>query len=132
MHHADWLAWAPHAWTARSVGALPNADYWKMAIYFGALLLAYLLFSLPMSYLKHNKVDWVNTEELKWVLGCWWLALVVMAVRHGPWVSPAILWLPCFTGAGPTAGVVTIKTPPFRLIFDPHAPALAMPAVSSS
>jgi hypothetical protein len=47
------------------VGELPNSDYWKIAIYFGVVLAVYLLFSLPMSYIKHNQVDYVNTEELK-------------------------------------------------------------------
>ena len=73
---SGWLVGGPAGWLcvpvvtlpACSVAALPNADYWKIGLYFGVLLLAWLLFSLPMSYLKHSMVDWVNTEELKWVL----------------------------------------------------------------
>jgi hypothetical protein len=31
----------------------------------GILAAFYLLFSLPMSYIKHYHRDWKNTEELK-------------------------------------------------------------------
>jgi hypothetical protein len=47
------------------VGALPNSEYWKIGTYFGIVLAVYLLFSLPMSYIKHSQIDYVNTEELK-------------------------------------------------------------------
>ena len=51
-----------------SVGALNNEDYWKTAIYFGVVALVYLLFSLPMSYIRHSRVDYTAAEELKWVV----------------------------------------------------------------
>ena len=55
----------PSCLIACSVGALPNSDYWKIGAYFGGVLAVYLLFSLPMSYIKHSQIDYVNTEELK-------------------------------------------------------------------
>ena len=71
---------------ACSVGALPKAEYWKIGFYFGLLVVVYLLFSLPMSYIRHSRVDYTNAEELKLVppvgacgvlklsAGCWcWL-----------------------------------------------------------
>ena len=48
---------------ACSTGALNNRDFWKTAIYFGVILVVYLLFSLPMSYIRHSRVDY--TEEMK-------------------------------------------------------------------
>lgn len=35
-----------------SVGALPSNEYWKIGVFFGGLLVFFLLFSLPMSYIK--------------------------------------------------------------------------------
>lgn len=40
---------------------------WRVGAWFGASLLFYLLFSLPMSYLKRNMLDHVNAEQMKWV-----------------------------------------------------------------
>jgi len=34
-----------------------------------AALLFFLLVSRPLSYIKQSSVDWVNAEELRWVLG---------------------------------------------------------------
>lgn len=51
-----------------SVGALPTEDYREVGIYFGAAVLFYLLVSLPMTYIKQSAFDWVNAEELRWVL----------------------------------------------------------------
>ena len=51
-----------------SVGALPTTEYWKIGIYFALLMLIYLLFSLPMSYIRHSRVDYTAAEELKWVV----------------------------------------------------------------
>jgi hypothetical protein len=48
-----------------SVGSLPRTEYWKIAIYFGIVVLLYLLFSLPMSYIKHSRADRADAEELK-------------------------------------------------------------------
>jgi hypothetical protein len=47
------------------MAALPQTEYWKIGTYFGVVLAVYLLFSLPMSYIKHSQIDYVNTEELK-------------------------------------------------------------------
>ncbi len=52
-----------------SVGALPTNDYEEVGWFYGAALLFYLLVSLPLSYIKQSSVDWVNAEELRWVLG---------------------------------------------------------------
>jgi len=48
-----------------SVGALPTGDYWKIGTYFVATCTVYLLYALPMSYIKHSRVDWTNKDELK-------------------------------------------------------------------
>ena len=37
----------------------------QVGTYFLVLLAVYLLYSLPMSYIKHSRVDYVNTGELK-------------------------------------------------------------------
>lgn len=50
------------------MGALPTEDYREVGIYFGAAVLFYLLVSLPMTYIKQSAFDWVNAEELRWVL----------------------------------------------------------------
>ena len=55
----------PVCLSACSLAALPQTEYWKIGVYFGAVLAVYLLFSLPMSYIKHSQIDYVNTEELK-------------------------------------------------------------------
>ncbi|PSC68357.1 cationic amino acid transporter 1-like [Micractinium conductrix] len=68
--HVPWWAmpWLPSAailLVLFSIGALPDSDFWKVGVYFLIVLGVYLLFSLPMSYIKHSRVDYVNTEELK-------------------------------------------------------------------
>lgn len=50
---------------ARSVGALPNSAFWRTGLYFLVLLVVYLLFSLPMSYIKHSRVDRAASEDVK-------------------------------------------------------------------
>ncbi len=35
-----------------------------VGVWFGVSLAFYLLFSLPMSYIKHRKLDYVNTEQV--------------------------------------------------------------------
>lgn len=54
---------------ACSVGTLPRAEYWKVGFYFVGLLLVYLLYSLPMSYIKHSRVDSNADEDLRWARG---------------------------------------------------------------
>jgi hypothetical protein len=49
----------------RSVGSLENSVYIYMAIYLVGLLAFYVLYALPMSYIKHYKLDADNTEQLK-------------------------------------------------------------------
>ncbi|KAL4458381.1 hypothetical protein ABPG75_013246 [Micractinium tetrahymenae] len=79
-HVPRWLMpWLPStaiAITWFSIGALPDADYWKSGAFFGGVLLFYLLFSLPMSYIKHSRVDstaadGLNIVELTFVGGQW-------------------------------------------------------------
>ena len=59
-----------------SLGALPVSEYWKVGVYMGVLLSYYLLYSLPMSYIKHSRVDYVNTDELK---------VVELVLQDGEW-----------------------------------------------
>ena len=42
----------------------PCRDYWKSSAFFGAILLFYLLFSLPMSYIKHSRVDRTAADDV--------------------------------------------------------------------
>jgi hypothetical protein len=49
----------------RSIGTLSTENYIEAAIFFGIVLVFYFLFSLPMSYIKHYKLDFVNAEQLK-------------------------------------------------------------------
>ncbi|KAI7840220.1 hypothetical protein COHA_006002 [Chlorella ohadii] len=68
--HVPWwmMPWLPSTAIGMCifcVGALPSNEYWKIGVFFGGLLVFFLLFSLPMSYIKHNRVDFVNAEELK-------------------------------------------------------------------
>lgn len=39
--------------------------YYKIGVYNLVVLVVYFLFSLPMSYIKHYKLDFVNTEQMK-------------------------------------------------------------------
>ncbi len=39
--------------------------YWIFAGWLGGVLLVYLVFSLPMSYIKHYKLDYVHTEQMR-------------------------------------------------------------------
>jgi hypothetical protein len=60
-----WLSLLPLR--ACSVGALNNHDdFWKCAVFFTVMLAVYLLYSLPMSYIKHSRVDSSADEDLRW------------------------------------------------------------------
>ncbi|EFN53780.1 hypothetical protein CHLNCDRAFT_58448 [Chlorella variabilis] len=48
-----------------NVAALPNSGYWNIGIFYGGALAFYLVFSLPMSYVKHSRVDYASNEDLK-------------------------------------------------------------------
>lgn len=50
------------------MGALPTEDYEEVGIFYGAAVCFYLFVSLPLSYIKQSASDWVNAEELRWVL----------------------------------------------------------------
>ncbi|KAL4419847.1 hypothetical protein ABPG75_006945 [Micractinium tetrahymenae] len=80
FHVPSWLMpWLPSLalqLLVFSVAALPNADFWYLGAFFGAALLFYLLFSLPMSYIKHSRLDPqqgddINIVELTFADGRW-------------------------------------------------------------
>lgn len=48
----------------RSLAALPNSGYWKIGAYFCGAAAFYILFSLPMSYVKHSRVDQSSNDDL--------------------------------------------------------------------
>ena len=41
--------------------------YWIFACWFAGSLVVYFLFSLPMSYIRHEKLDYVQSEQLRYV-----------------------------------------------------------------
>ncbi|KAI3435769.1 hypothetical protein D9Q98_001827 [Chlorella vulgaris] len=93
--HIPWwlMPWLPSVAIALlvfSVGSLPRTEYWKIAIYFGIVVLLYLLFSLPMSYIKHSRADRADAEELK---------VVELACVNGH-------WQPARTGPGYVTGAM--------------------------
>jgi hypothetical protein len=47
-----------------NLAALPNSGYWKIGAYFGGATAFYLFFSLPMSYVKHSRVDHSSNDDL--------------------------------------------------------------------
>jgi hypothetical protein len=80
-----------------SVAALPNSGYWKIGAYYAGALVFYLFFSLPMSYVKHSRVDFVDEDYTCaepaaplslaalacWcdgLLVCWFAAVLVLVV----------------------------------------------------
>ena len=49
----------------RSVASLPTTQYWKVGAYFGVILVLYLLWALPVSYIKHNQTDAASADDLR-------------------------------------------------------------------
>lgn len=52
------------------MASINPTGYYKIGVYNLAILAIYFLFSLPMSYIKHYKLDFVQTEQLKYVGLC--------------------------------------------------------------
>ncbi|KAL4429605.1 hypothetical protein ABPG77_008654 [Micractinium sp. CCAP 211/92] len=118
-HIPRWLMpWLPSTAIALlcfSVGALPNSTFWRTGLYFLVLLFVYLLFSLPMSYIKHSKVDRaasqdVNVVELTYVDGQWQpsrldpLYASYLGSPHSSGMSREMALKPGYTGSGSVAG----------------------------
>lgn len=71
-----WLPSAALGLILFSVGALNHGDYWRLAVYFAVIIGVYLLISLPMSYMRHTRMDATNAEELN---------VIELAFTNGRW-----------------------------------------------
>eukprot|EP00887_Chlorella_sp_A99_P006247 scaffold3.g6247.t1 len=58
--------------------SLPNRDYPYIACWIVLILLVYFVYSLPMSYVKRNHLDFDNTEQL---------LVVELVLKDGQWVE---------------------------------------------
>lgn len=87
FHVPSWLMpWLPSLalqLLVFSLAALPNADFWYLGAFFGATLIFYVLFSLPMSYIKHSRLDPQQGEDI---------SVVEITFADGRWqpVQPAL------------------------------------------
>ncbi|GAB4822126.1 hypothetical protein N2152v2_009172 [Parachlorella kessleri] len=69
-----------------TIGSLQNRNNYAIFAYWLAGSLGfYVLFSLPMGYLKHSQLDYVNTEQMN---------VVELAYQDGKWQAPR----PAFSG----------------------------------
>ncbi len=44
---------------------MPAGQFFVVACFFAIIIIFYFLFSLPISYIKHNNLDYNNAEQLK-------------------------------------------------------------------
>uniref|UniRef100_A0A1D2A014 Cationic amino acid transporter C-terminal domain-containing protein n=1 Tax=Auxenochlorella protothecoides TaxID=3075 RepID=A0A1D2A014_AUXPR len=59
------------------MASISPSGYYKIGAYNLLVFLFYFLFSLPMSYIKHYKLDFVNTEQMN---------IVDLVYDHGQWM----------------------------------------------
>ena len=48
-----------------SASNVPPTDWVRYAVWLGILTLAYLLYAMPASYMRHYRLDFAVTEQLK-------------------------------------------------------------------
>ncbi|GAB4819071.1 hypothetical protein N2152v2_006117 [Parachlorella kessleri] len=73
-----WLPSVCIALTIFSMASLDSGKLWVVGVWFGISFAFYFLYSLPMGYIKHAKLDFVNTEQL---------SVVEVTFKEGQWVT---------------------------------------------